>query len=129
MVAAHRAASSACAAARAANGRPAFATPTAFLRAVALYGKLLADRRAASTAAQARLEAGVAKIVAARDQVAALGAALAEEQEVVAKRSAETAALIESIGVEKLQADAAVEAGRADEEEAAGIQVWGGEGA
>ena len=49
--------------------------------------------------------------------------ALITEQAVVTRRAAEAAALIESIGVEKLGADRAAEAGRADEEAAAMLQA------
>ena len=42
---------------------------------------------------------------------------------VVEQKKAETQALIESIGQEKGEVDAAAEAGRGDEEEAAGLQA------
>ena len=123
MVAAHGAAAAACGAARR-GGRPAaHAAPAAFLQGAATFARLLTRKRDEASTARARLTAGLSKIAAARAQVAELAGALAAEQAVVAARSADTASLIQSIGAERLQADAAAEAGRADEEEAARTQV------
>lgn len=48
---------------------------------------------------------------------------LKTEQEVVEEKKARTSALIENIGQEKATVDEAVESSRADEEQAAGLQV------
>ena len=56
-------------------------------------------------------------------QVEDLQKNLVEEQKIVAEKKEKTGALIEAIGKEKVQVDAAVEAGREDEEAAAGIKA------
>lgn len=56
-------------------------------------------------------------------QVEDLQKNLVEEQKIVAEKKEKTGALIEAIGKEKVQVDAAVEAGREDEEAAAAIKA------
>lgn len=56
-------------------------------------------------------------------QVALLQVDLKTEMEVVEQKKAGTSALIESIGQEKGVVDEAVESSRADEEDAANLQV------
>ena len=125
MVGAHEQAAAVCARLpRETGGRKhAYVTPSSFLQLAALASSLVRSRSAELSASRLRLEAGVFKIAAAKEQVDGLRAALLVEQEVVRRRGAETAALLESIGVEKLGADAAAEAGRADEEAAAALQL------
>ena len=125
MVEAHKQAAAACARLpRETGGRKhAYVTPSSFLQLAALASSLVRSRSAKLAASRSRLEAGVSKIAAAKEQVDRLRAALSVEQEVVRRRGAETATLLESIGVEKLGADAAAEAGRADEEAAAALQL------
>lgn len=125
MVEAHQQAAAACARLpRETSGRRhAYVTPSSFLQLAALASRLVRSRSSQLAASRQRLEAGVHKIAAAREQVEGLRAALEVEREVVRRRGAETAALLESIGVEKLGADAAAEAGRADEEAAAALQL------
>lgn len=53
-------------------------------------------------------------------QVLDLQRNLIEEQKIVAEKKEKTGQLIEAIGKEKTQVDAAVEAGREDEEQASG---------
>ena len=120
-VAAHASAGSACAATAATTGRRTYVTPKSFLAALGQYASLLTAFRTRLSTQRSRLEAGVSKIAAAREQVDSLRAALVVEQEVVSNRAAETAALIKSIGVEKAAADKAAESGRADEEAAAAL--------
>ena len=120
-VAAHGSAGAACAATASATGRRTYVTPKSFLAALGQFASLLTASRTRLAAQRGRLEAGVSKIATARDQVDSLRTSLAVEQEVVTRRAAETAALIESIEVEKAAADVAAEAGRADEEAAAAL--------
>jgi dynein heavy chain, axonemal len=62
-------------------------------------------------------------LVQASAQVEDLQKNLVEEQLIVAEKKEKTGALIEAIGKEKVQVDAAVEAGREDEEAAAAIKT------
>ena len=61
--------------------------------------------------------------MSAHAQVADLQVNLKAEVEVVEEKKARTLALIESIGQEKATVDEAVESSRADEEDAAKLQV------
>ena len=107
---------------RAAARRFCYTTPKSYLELIALYKALLAQKREALAAAKERLVSGVEKIAQASAQVEDLQRNLVEEQKIVAEKKEKTGALIEAIGKEKVQVDAAVEAGREDEEAASAIK-------
>jgi dynein heavy chain, axonemal len=103
--------------------RYCYTTPKSYLELISLYKTLLARKRESLARAKDRLVSGVEKIAQASAQVEDLQKNLIEEQKIVAEKKEKTGALIEAIGKEKVQVDAAVEAGREDEEAASAIKV------
>ena len=101
--------------------RPSYTTPKSYLELISMYKQLLSLKRENLRMSKERLENGLDKIAAASAQVADLQVNLKQEQIIVAEKKEATDKLIVSIGVEKEQVDAAVEAGRGDEEECSKI--------
>ncbi|CAG9462750.1 unnamed protein product [Pedinophyceae sp. YPF-701] len=98
-----------------------YVTPKSYLELIALYKKLLEEKRGQLRQARERLENGLDKIASAAAQVQDLQVMLQQEQIVVEEKKAKTEELIVSIGKEKAVVDDAVESSRADEEECAKI--------